>query len=167
MPHIHTTVSLFSSSVTFLLTEVLDSVIDFRHTGQVLLGVALALLTLLQLTPNKLRAEPSLLSELLKGTEQGYLLPGYELASLKDKLPPQGAFSLISDVPFNEDKKNWERLQIAQNYLAPLLLNPKPVEALGIAYCTSHDIALKRAAETGYRFVYDSGGGRGLLAKKI
>ncbi len=138
---------------------------SIRYTGSVVTFALLAGLSLLSLSPNKLKCEPTLFQELLRGTEQGYLLPGYELASLKERLPARGTFSLISDTPFDLDKKNWERLQIAQNYLAPLLLNPEPEEALGIAYCSTHEIALKRAAESGYRFVYDSGDGRGLLAR--
>lgn len=123
------------------------------------------LLTLWSLGSPLKAPQPVMLSELLRGTERGHLQPGHEFAGFREYLPPRGIVSFIQDDPYDPSKLSPERLLMLQNYLSPRILSPEPGAAAAIIECSSHEKAQKRAAETGYRFVYDDMNGRGVLER--
>lgn len=95
----------------------------------------------------------------------GLPVPGNEYSIFKDFLPPNGKISFISDYPFHPYSKTVGQLYAAQNQLAPLILNPNPVEAFSLIYCSSAQIAAERARQTGYRIVRITADGKGIGVK--
>ena len=108
---------------------------------------------------------PLLLQELLKGSDRGYIPLGHEFSKFKNILPEAGTFSFIFDYPFGAYAPNVEWLYTAQNQLAPLILNPQPVEPAALVYCTNSSIADKRMRETGYRLAAVIGDGKAIAVK--
>lgn len=126
---------------------------------------ALLLLTASSLVPAARAPQPVMISELLQGTERGHLAPGHEFAPLRPHLPPKGILSFIQDTPYDKTQLAPERLLMLQNFLAPLILSPDPGYPFAIVECSTHARAVERAAQTGYRFVYDDQNGRGVLER--
>jgi hypothetical protein len=103
--------------------------------------------------------------QLFKATAESYTLPGSELKPLKALLPPRGNFSLVTDKPYESNYATKEVFFIVQNYLTPRLVNPQPVEDRGLVFCSNHETAMARLAETGYRFERDFKDGKGIITK--
>ncbi|MFZ5801923.1 MAG: hypothetical protein ACOY3K_02265 [Candidatus Omnitrophota bacterium] len=131
-----------------------------------LLYLALLITSILLYRPVTERPIPQILHSLAEGGYEGYKLPGSDLAALKKWLPPSGALSFLLDRPYKEDVEDSKRYQDAQNYLAPLILNPRPEEPIGILYCSSNTAAAKRLRSLNYKMVFPIGPGKGILLRK-
>lgn len=129
------------------------------------LVTTLALLTLSSLGSPLKPPQPVMLSELLRGSERGHLPPGHEFSGLLSYLPARGIISFIQDTPYDPAKLSPERLLMLQNFLSPRIMSPEPGAPFAIIECSSHAKAQSRAAETGYRFIYDEQNGRGILER--
>lgn len=126
---------------------------------------ALLFLTLWSLGSPVKAPQPVMLAELLRGTERGHPQPGHEFSGLRQYLPARGVISFIQDTPYDPSKLSPERLLMLQNFLSPRVISPEPGAPFAIIECSSHSKAQSRAAETGYRFVYDDLNGRGILER--
>ena len=113
-----------------------------------------------------IKAHPALLRSLLSGSLQGYLVPASELESFKKFLPPRGKITFLMDHPFGANQDEEKFTYDAQNYLAPLILNPDPVEKIGILYCPGRTEAAKRLLETQYEWRVPLGDGKGIIQKR-
>lgn len=92
--------------------------------------------------------------------------PGFPFAIFKPYRPPNGRVSFLMDAPYAPDHKNAEQLQAAQARLAPLLLNPDPVETTAFVFCSQNAIAAARMQMTGYRATKTLGDGKMIAEKR-
>lgn len=139
-----------------------------RHAQDVatwLFAAALLALAVRSYASPNLKAHPRLLECLLTGETQGYIVPGSELAPFKPHLPRQGAVSFFTDQPFGENLEEEKLLYDAQGFLAPIVLNSQPGEALAVLYCTSEAAADARLAATGYHWLQKISEGKGIAQK--
>ena len=116
--------------------------------------------------PVKLEPHPVMMEGLLTGSNQGYVIPGSELAPFKVILPSEGTLTFLTDHPFKDVVKEMEFYHRAQNYLCPLVLNPRPQETAGILYSQDDATAQKRLQETEYRMVARLAEGKGIIVKE-
>jgi hypothetical protein len=91
--------------------------------------------------------------QFLAGHESFFRLqdPGLLYVPFETHLPQSGVASFLTDMPYAPKQKATEQLQAAQGRLAPLLLNPDPVEKTALISCSRNDIALARMQAAGYR----------------
>ncbi len=135
-----------------------------RASGLAVLAAAVAL-TLLGYEPNKLEPHPVLLRGLLEGSHTGYISPGSEIKSFRSVLPPRGTLTFLMDRPYKAEVADTEFYHRIQNYLCPLVLNPRPEENAGILFCSSDAMAQQRLQETGYRMIMRLDEGKGIIVK--
>ena len=109
---------------------------------------------------------PENFKNLFAGSNTDYRIPGSDLEPLREHLPPDIPVSFIMDERFGADMSHERFFYDVQNFLAPALLNPAPAEPVAIFYCSTIDIATDRLKETGYSWIHDLGGGKG-IARKI
>ena len=135
--------------------------------------VAVAILT--SFRPLEFKIHPTLLKSLVSGTDQGFVLPGFNLLTpFKPHLAPNGVYSFIMDSPYSgspydkNDEHAGERefFWLAQNYFLPALLNRNPAEMQAIVFCSTDAIAEERLNETGYKWLQKLGNGKGIATKK-
>lgn len=126
---------------------------------------AILLLSLTRIFQSFVFPEKTGFLKLLISTPFNTVLPGYELDPLRAYLPKTGTVSLITDKAYEEGYAVKEVFFIIQNRIAPLLLNPQPVEAAALVFCTNHDKAVSRLSSLGYRMAVDLQDGRGLAVK--
>ena len=88
--------------------------------------------------------------------------PGLPFAIFEPYLPHKGSVSFLTDDP---EHTATEQLQAARSRLAPLLLNPDPVESIALVFCSQNAIAAARMQATGYRAIKVLGDGK-LIAEK-
>ncbi len=138
----------------------------FKFTVSLGFHALAIILSVITLKPNTLPVHPRLAAELLSGRDGGYHLPGFQFKIFQPILPKKGSASLIYDTPYSADAKSKEFCYDAQNFLAPFLLNMETKEPIALVYCSSAELAEKRLAETGYRWAYNAGKGRG-VARRI
>lgn len=81
--------------------------------------------------------------------------------------PPRGDVSFIMDFPFSPYGISIAQLYSAQNYFAPLILNPYPQEKRAFVYCSANRIATARLQETGYKLRVVLADGKGLAEKNL
>lgn len=91
--------------------------------------------------------------------------PGIIFSPYTPFLPPQKEISFITDTPYAPRDQATEKLQIAQGWIAPRILNPDPVEPSALIFCSNGAIAEARMKATGYRIVKTLGNGKGLAEK--
>jgi len=106
--------------------------------------------------------------QFLAGNETFFSIqdPGVPFAIFKPYLPREGSVSFLTDAPYDPEQTTTEPLQSAQGRLAPLLLNPDPVESTAIVFCSQDTIAVNRMQTTGYRATRVLEEGK-LIAEKI
>ncbi|OGW72738.1 MAG: hypothetical protein A2Y02_03160 [Omnitrophica bacterium GWA2_52_12] len=122
-------------------------------------------LSVMTLKPNTLPVHPRLAAELLSGRDNGYQLPGSQFKIFQPILPKKGSASLIYDRPCPTDAKSKQFCHDAQKFLTPFLLSMDTQEPIALVYCSSAELAEKRLAETGYRWAYNAGKGRGIARR--
>ncbi len=88
--------------------------------------------------------------------------PGLPFAIFEPYLPRRGSVSFLTDDP---EHTATEQLQAARGQLAPLLLNPDPVEKIALVFCSQTAIAAARMQATDYRAIKIFGDGK-LIAEK-
>ncbi len=110
--------------------------------------------------------DTSMLSGMVRGTHEGIPKLGSEFDLFRPYLSAEETYSFIMDFPFNGYGNITKQIYTAQSALAPVLLNPKPVEKNALVYCTNSAVALQRLAETGYTLVRPLADGKGLAVKK-
>ena len=91
--------------------------------------------------------------------------PGIAFSSFTPFLPSQKEISFITDRPYAPRDQATEKLQIAQGWVAPHILNPDPVEKTALIFCSTGSIAEARIKVTGYRMVKSLGDGKGIAEK--
>ena len=91
--------------------------------------------------------------------------PGITFSPFTPFLPPQKEISFITDTPYAPRDQATEKLQIAQGWLTPRILNPDPVEKTALIFCSNRAIAEARMKATGYRIVKTLGNGKGIAEK--
>lgn len=91
--------------------------------------------------------------------------PGLPFVIFKQYLPRKGSVSFLTDLPYDPQHAVTEQLQTAQGQMAPLLLNPAPVENMALVFCSNNEIAAARMQTAGYRVVRVLGNGK-LIAEK-
>jgi len=130
---------------------------------------AVVMLILSSYAPIALKAHPLLWQSLWSAQNRGYVLPGSAMESFKPWLDAATTYTLILDDPYVEEArkgvKTKERIYDFQNFLCPVLLNPKPVEQKAIVFCADDPTAKKRIEATGYRMIKSLGPGKGLAEK--
>ena len=77
--------------------------------------------------------------------------PGLRYAAFETYRFKGGTASFLTDSPYDPYQRSAEQLQAAEGRLAPLLLNPDPVEHTALIFCSSSKIAMARMQATGYR----------------
>jgi hypothetical protein len=92
--------------------------------------------------------------------------PGAPYAPFETYLPRSGIVSFLTDTPFDRESKAIEQLQAAQGRLAPLLLDPYPVENTALIFCSRTETALARMQAAGYRPMAVLGDGKMIAEKK-
>ena len=85
----------------------------------------------------------------------------------KPYAPEKGSLSFIMDFPYNPYGTNIAQVFSAQNYFAPLILNPHPQEKQAFFFCSSNQIAAVRLQETGYKIRALLADGKGLAEKPV
>lgn len=129
-------------------------------------GLVILLLILLNFEPVQLPPHPSLLKNLWTGETQAFFFPGQEVAFFKPVLPSEGRFTFLTDTPYQTETENTETYLRAQNFLCPLILNPRPHEKTGLLYCKNPALSEARMTEEGYRWVLELKEGAGIILKK-
>jgi hypothetical protein len=110
---------------------------------------------------------PEMLKDLLGGVSTTYRLPGSQFEIFKQFLPPNQKINfLVAETPNEFASGNeWGKFYYdAQNYLAPLVLNRRPEEKLGILYCPNQEIANARLKQTNLYWVLTISDGKGIVA---
>ena len=92
--------------------------------------------------------------------------PGLRFAIFEPYRTNKDRVSFLMDTPYDSDSNTAEQLQAAQGRLAPLLLNPDPVEKTAFIFCSKNAIANIRMQENGYRVTRILGDGK-MIAEKI
>ena len=136
-----------------------------RNLAAWVFAAALVGLSLHGHEPTALKAHPVLLKSLLSGNTQGYILPGSELEPFKNSLPNSGSVSFLTDQAFGVNQDEEKFLYDAQSYLAPLVLNTEPGEALAVVYCSTQASADSRLQATGYSWLHMISDGKGIAQK--
>lgn len=138
--------------------------------AQAILGIifhfaVLALIVLNYETPS-LNADPKILKGLITGTHQGIDVPGSDIAPLKNILPKKGRLAFLMGAPFGTDSDQTRRYTQYQNFLAPLLLNPRGGETAGIIFTSSDEIMNQRLNEEGYVLLHKITEGKAVIRKQ-
>ncbi len=135
-----------------------------------LLGISVLLFVFFRiLTAEVPRIPPPdqpLLRDILEGNEKNIPKFGSEFELFKPYIDANETYSFIMDVPFNNYGKIAEHIYAAQSVLAPVLLNPHPVEKAALVDCSNSAIAMHRLEQTGYTLVRALENGKGLAVKK-
>ncbi|MDD5227031.1 MAG: hypothetical protein PHV97_07625 [Candidatus Omnitrophica bacterium] len=92
--------------------------------------------------------------------------PGLPYSIFEPHLPRKGRVSFLTDTPYNSKQAPSEQLQSAQGRLAPLFLNPIPVENIALVFCSHNATAATRMQAADYRTMRILGDGK-LIAEKI
>ncbi|MBI3306203.1 MAG: hypothetical protein HYZ84_00145 [Candidatus Omnitrophica bacterium] len=116
--------------------------------------------------PARFELRTDVLRNLLQGFHQDYALPGSELEPFKKVLPAAEIVSFLTDHPFGKNLDEEKIFNDARLYLAPIILNPEPMERVAIVYCSSQEIADQRLAENGYQWAAVMTPGKGVAVKK-
>ena len=116
-------------------------------------------------TPNTQRVVPSQVVALINDDPGTYPVPAGQLEPFKPHLPAHGIFSFIADVDHGKDKLLQFFFHDAQNFLCPLILNPRPEEQTAIIFCSTAEIAGRRMREFGYHWIKQLSPGKGIAAK--
>jgi len=105
--------------------------------------------------------------QLLAGNREIFKLqdPGIVFSAFTPFLPAQKEISFITDRPYAPRDQATEKLQIAQGWVAPRVLNPDPGEETALIFCSSGAVAEARMKATGYRIVKILGDGKGIAEK--
>ena len=88
---------------------------------------------------------------------------GFPYVIFEPYLPHKGSVSFLTDDP---EHTATEQLQAARSRLAPLLLNPDPVESIALVFCSQNVIAVARMQTTGYRAIKVLGDGKMIAEKR-
>ena len=104
----------------------------------------------------------------LAGAESSFRFqdPDLPYTMFKASLARSGTATFLTDRPYDPKDPAVERLQAAQGSLAPLLLNPLPVESQALVFCSKSATAQARMQETGYRPIVILADGK-MIAEKM
>jgi len=92
--------------------------------------------------------------------------PGFPFIIFKPYLPHKGSISFFTDTPYAPaGHASSEQISAAQGQLAPLLLNPAPVESTALVFCSQNAIATAQLQTTGYQATRVLGNGQ-FIAKR-
>ena len=91
--------------------------------------------------------------------------PGIAFSPFTPLLPLEKEIGFITDRPYAPRDPSIEKLQIAQGWVAPRILNPAPGEKTAIVFCSNSALAEMRLRVTRYRIVKDLGDGKGIAEK--
>jgi hypothetical protein len=91
--------------------------------------------------------------------------PGIFFSAFAPFLPARGRISFITDLPYAPRDPATELIQRAQGRLAPLILNPEPVERMALVFCSNSSIAEARMKAASYRPVRILGDGKIIAVK--
>lgn len=130
------------------------------------LPMATLFLILFNFPAGDLKLNSEVWDGLVTGTHTGYQIPGSELAELKPILPRQGPIVFLMDTPYPQDIQQTEKYHDFQNFLCPLVLNPRPEEPAGLIYASSDAVAVKRLEATGYQMILPLAEGKGIIRKQ-
>lgn len=140
-----------------------------KRASQILLiafYTGLFYLILTSFKPLPVKAHPILLKSLLSGSDFGYIIPGSEFEPFKSVLPKRGKISFISQRDPGISQEEEKLMYDAQNYLAPLLLNPEPAQSIAIIYTSDHESAQNRLTALNYDWVQEFSPGKGVARKR-
>lgn len=132
---------------------------NFLFYGSLCWTIALSELPSLDLSAFALR------KLLFSGHEAIFRIPGAEFLIFRPYLPTKGTVSFIKDTPHQPSDPKTEWLYLAQRQLIPLLLNKNPGEKAAIIFCSNENIAELRMRDTGYHWVKNLGGGKGIAER--
>lgn len=106
--------------------------------------------------------------QFLAGNEQFFRIqdPGLPFAIFEHHLPRKGSVSFLTDTPHGSEHATGEQLLRAQGQLAPVLVNPDPVENIAFVFCSQNTAANVRMASTGYVPTRILGSGKIVAEKK-
>lgn len=125
---------------------------------------------LLFFLPNKLAVSqlpfaPDMLTSLLSAADVTHHPAGYKMNTFRPYLPLTGKVSFLTYPPINVDQALETLYYDAQNYLAPLILNPAPVETLAIIWTSNDSQMQKLASQNGYQITSVLSQGKALAVK--
>jgi hypothetical protein len=129
------------------------------------LHLAVLILLLQGFKPVELRQTTTMVESLLSGSHKAYTPLGAEIEPYRKILPQKGIIAFVMDGPLRGDKLVSEKEHGFQNYLCPLILDTEARENAGMIYCSNDEIAEKRIAELGFRWLEKLGDGKGIIVR--
>jgi len=130
--------------------------------------VYFALITILVIASRlTLPESPAILKKsFLSGSNYGFLSFDQAFDVFRPHLPQKGRISFIMDVDFNLYGTDISQIYTAQSNLAPLIINPEPIEEIAIVNCSNDSAAIMRMSMLGYEPIAHVGKGHFVAQKK-